>query len=309
MKNIFKSIHDALVKVPPFKQISAWLAHRRITRRNRALGTDIGLGIFLGIFGIISILPLYLIVINAFKPLNEIFMYPPKFYVVNPTLDNFRDMYQLIGNTSVPFSRYIFNTVFIVLLGTVGSVIFSSMAAYPLAKYTFPGSRTMSSIIVYSLMFNSSVTAIPNYLIMSYIGLIDTYWAVVLPAVGSTMGLYLMKNNMAHIPMSLLESCKIDGASEFRIYWSIIMPLSKPAWVTLIILSFQSLWGTTGGTYLYTEKLKPVTYALSQILSSGIVRTGVSSAVSLIMLIVPLIVFIVSQSNVVETMASAGMKD
>ncbi|MCD8048533.1 MAG: carbohydrate ABC transporter permease [Clostridia bacterium] len=309
MKKLFKMIHDALVKVPPFKQISAWLAHRRITRRNRALGTDIGLGIFLGLFGIISVLPLYLIVINAFKPLNEIFIYPPKFYVVNPTLDNFRDMYQLIGNTSVPFSRYIFNTVFIVLLGTVGSVIFASMAAYPLAKYTFPGSRMMSSIIVYSLMFNSSVTAIPNYLIMSYMGLIDTYWAVVLPAVGSTMGLYLMRNNMTHIPMSLLESCKIDGASEFKIYWSIIMPLSKPAWVTLIILSFQSLWGTTGGTYLYTEKLKPVTYALSQILSSGIVRTGVSSAVSLIMLIVPLIVFLVSQSNVIETMASSGMKD
>ncbi len=306
---IFSKIGAALVKVPPFKQISQWLAHRRITRRNRSLSVDIALTVFLGIFGIISVLPLWLIVVNAFKPLNEVFMFPPKFYVVNPTMDNFLDLFQLIGNSWVPFSRYLFNTVFITLLGTIGSVIVASMAAYPLAKYTFPGSRMMSSVIVYSLMFNGSVTGIPNYIIMSKIGLIDTYWAVVLPAIGSTMGLYLLRNNMTHIPMSLLESCKIDGASEFKIYWSIVMPLSKPAWITLVILSFQSLWGTTGGSFLYTEKLKPVTYALSQILAAGVVRTGVSSAVSLIMLIVPVAVFVISQSNVVETMASSGMKD
>ena len=309
MKKLFSKIGAALVKVPPFKQISAWLARRRITRRNRSIGVDIALTVFLGIFGIISVLPLWLIVVNAFKPLNEVFMFPPKFYVVNPTMDNFLDLFQLIGNSWVPFSRYIFNTVFITLLGTVGSVIIASMAAYPLAKYQFPGSKFINSIIVYSLMFNGAVTAIPNYIIMSKIGLIDTYWAVVLPAIGSTMGLYLMRNNMTHIPMSLLESCKIDGANEFKIYWSIVMPLSKPAWITLVILSFQSLWGTTGGTYLYTEKLKPVTYALSQILAAGVVRTGVSSAVSLIMLIVPVAVFVISQSNVVETMASSGMKD
>ena len=309
MKKLFSKIGAALVKVPPFKQIAAWLAHRRITRRNRSIGVDISLTVFLGFFGIVSVLPLWLIIINAFKPLNEVFMFPPRFYVVNPTMDNFLDLFQLIGNSWVPFTRYIFNTVFITLLGTIGSVIISSMAAYPLAKYSFPGSKFMGSMIVYSLMFNGSVTAIPNYIIMSKIGLIDTYWAVVLPAIGSTMGLYLMRNNMTHIPTSLLESCKIDGASEFRIYWSIIMPLSKPAWVTLVILSFQSLWGTTGGTYLYTEKLKPVTYALGQILAAGVVRTGVSSAVSLIMLVVPLIVFVISQSNVIETMASSGMKD
>ena len=309
MKKLFSKMGAALCQIPPFKQIAAWLAHRKITRRNRSIGVDIALTVFLGFFGIISVLPLYLIVINAFKPLNEIFMFPPRFYVVNPTMDNFLDLFQLIGNSWVPFPRYIFNTVFITLLGTIGSVIISSMAAYPLAKYQFPGSKFMGSLIVYSLMFNGSVTGIPNYIIMSKIGLIDTYWAVVLPAIGSTMGLYLMRNNMTHIPMSLLESCKIDGANEFKIYWKIVMPLSKPAWITLVILSFQSLWGTTGGSYLYTEKLKPVTYALSQILAAGVVRTGVSSAVSLIMLIVPVAVFVISQSNVVETMASSGMKD
>ncbi len=293
----------------PIKKFKAYLDHRRITRRNRSLGVDIALTVFLGAFGLFSVLPLWLIIINAFKPLNEIFLFPPKFYVVNPTLDNFRDLFQIVGNSWVPFARYIFNTVFITFLGTLGSVVIGSMAAYPLAKYKFPGSKAMSSLITYSLMFNGTVTAIPNYIIMSKIGLVDTYWAVVLPAIGSTLCLYLMKNNMVHIPGALLESAKIDGAGEFRIYWQVVMPLSKPAWITVVILSFQSLWGASGGNFIYTEKLKPVTYALSQIVSSGIVRTGVSSAVNLIMLAVPIAVFIFSQSNVIETMASAGMKD
>lgn len=293
----------------PIKKFKAYLDHRKITRRNRSLGVDIALTIFLGAFGLFSVLPLWLIIINAFKPLNEVFLFPPKFYVVNPTLDNFRDLFQIVGNSWVPFSRYIFNTVFITFLGTVGTVIIGSMAAYPLAKYKFPGSGAMSSTITYSLMFNTAVTGIPNYIIMSKIGLVDTYWAVVIPAIGGTLCLYLMKNNMVHIPTSLLESAKIDGAGEYRIYWSVVMPLSKPAWITVIILSFQSLWGATGGNFIYTEKLKPITYALSQIISAGIVRTGVSSAVNLIMLVVPIAVFVFSQSNVIETMASSGMKD
>ncbi len=295
--------------INPIKKFKQYLDHRKITRRNRSLGVDIALTVFLGAFGLFSILPLWLIIINAFKPLNEIFLFPPRFYVSNPTLDNFRDLFQIVGNSWVPFSRYIFNTFFITFLGTAGTVVFGSMAAYPLAKYKFPGSGAMSSIITYSLMFNGTVTAIPNYIIMSKLHLVDTYWAVVIPAIGSTLCLYLMKNNMVHIPTSLLESAKIDGSSEFGIYWKVVMPLAKPAWITAIILSFQSLWGATGGNFIYTEKLKPITYALSQIISAGIVRTGVSSAVNLIMLAVPIAVFVFSQSNVIETMASSGMKD
>ncbi len=293
----------------PIKKFKAYLDHRRITRRNRSLGVDIALTVFLGAFGLFSVLPLWLIIVNAFKPLNEVFLFPPKFYVINPTLDNFRDLFQIVGNSWVPFSRYIFNTFFITFLGTAGSVILGSMAAYPLAKYRFPGSKTMSSLITYSLMFNGTVTAIPNYIIMSKIGLVDTYWAVVIPAIGSTLGRYLIKNKLVHLPLSVLAAGPIDGSSEFGIYWKVVMPLSKPAWITAIIMSFQSLWGATGGNFIYTEKLKPITYALSQIVSAGIVRTGVSSAVNLIMLVVPVAVFVFSQSNVIETMASAGMKD
>ncbi|WP_033166448.1 carbohydrate ABC transporter permease [Clostridium sp. KNHs205] len=291
-----------------YKFLVSKLRARKLRRRNRSLMGDMGLTLVLAFFGLFSLFPLIFTVVNAFKPLSEIFIIPPKMTVENPTLNNFFDLATIVESFNVPLSRYIFNTGMITFLGTFGTVLLGSMAAFPLAKYTFPGSRAMSNIIVYALMFNASVTAIPNYLIMSRLGMIDTYWAVILPAVGSTLGLYLMKNFMVQIPDEMLEAAKIDGAGEFKTYWSVVMPLCKPAWITLVILSFQQMWGTTGGVFIYTEELKPVTYVLQQLVSGGISRTGVSSAISFIMLLVPVSVFVLSQSNVIETMATSGVK-
>lgn len=284
------------------------LSHRKFKRRNRSLGGDIVLVLILGSFGAFSLFPLLYTVTSAFKPFSEIFIFPPKLTVDNPTLDNFFDLGTIVEDFAVPLSRYIFNTLTITGLGTFGTVMFGAMAAFPIAKYQFPGSKVMSSLIVYALMFSTSVTAIPNYLIMSSLHIIDTYWAVILPAVGGTLGLYLMKNFMVQVPDEMLEAAKIDGASEFGIFFRIVMPLCKPAWITLIILSFQQMWGTTGGIFIYSEELKPLSYVLSQLVSGGISRTGVASAVSLIMILVPISVFVVSQSNVIETMATSGIK-
>ena len=263
-------------------RVKSSIKSRKFTRRNRSIGGDLGLMVLLGAFALFSAYPLIYAINNAFKPLSEIFLFPPKLFVQNPTMDNFFDLSTIIGNSWVPFSRYMFNTLFITILGTGGTVLLGTMAAYPLAKYEFPGSKVMSNIIVYALMFNSTVTAIPNYIIMSKAGLVNTYWAVILPV-------------------------KIDGAAEFRVFWTVIIPLCKPAWITLCILSFQTLWGATGGNFIYSENLKPISYALSQVVGGGIARTGVASAVSL--MIVPVTVFVISQSNVIETMASSGMKD
>ena len=284
------------------------LSHRKFKRRNRSLGGDIVLVLILGSFGAFSLFPLLYTVTSAFKPFSEIFIFPPKLTVDNPTLDNFFDLGTIVEDFAVPLSRYIFNTLTITGLGTFGTVMLGAMAAFPIAKYQFPGSKVMSSLIVYALMFSTSVTAIPNYLIMSSLHIIDTYWAVILPAVGGTLGLYLMKNFMVQVPDEMLEAAKIDGASEFGIFFRIVMPLCKPAWITLIILSFQQMWGTTGGIFIYSEELKPLSYVLSQLVSGGISRTGVASAVSLIMILVPISVFVVSQSNVIETMATSGIK-
>ena len=264
--------------------------------------------VVLGFFGLFSLFPLIYTLTSAFKPFSEIFMYPPRLTVENPTLNNFFDLGTIIEDFTIPLSRYIFNTMVITGLGTFGTVLLGSLAAYPLAKYEFPGSKLMSNLIVYALMFSTSVTAIPNYLIMSALGIVDTYWAVILPAVGGTLGLYLMKNFMVQVPDDMLEAAKIDGATEFGIFFKVVMPLCKPAWITLVILSFQQMWGTTGGVFIYSEELKPLSYVLSQLVSGGISRTGVASAVSLLMLIVPIGVFVFSQSNVIETMATSGIK-
>lgn len=281
---------------------------RKFKRRNRSLGGDFVLFVVLSFFGIFSLFPLVYTLTSAFKPFSEIFMYPPKLTVENPTLGNFFDLGTIIEDFTVPLSRYMFNTLVITGLGTFGTVMLGAMAAYPLAKYEFPGSKLMSNLIVYALMFSTSVTAIPNYLIMSALGIVDTYWAVILPAVGGTLGLYLMKNFMVQVPDDMLEAAKIDGATEFQTFWKVVMPLCKPAWITLVILSFQQMWGTTGGVFIYSEELKPLSYVLSQLVSGGISRTGVASAVSLLMLIVPIGVFVFSQSNVIETMATSGIK-
>jgi len=214
-----------------------------------------------------------------------------------------------IESSWVPFTRYIFNTFYITLVGSIGHILIASMCAYPLAKYKFKGKKFIFTVIVLSLMFSSEVTSVPNFIIISKLGLLDRLSALILPALQFSLGLYLMKQFMEQVPDGLIEAAKIDGASHFQIYWKIMMPLSKPAWLTLGILVFQRLWGLSGGDYIYTEKLKTMNYALSQIVTGGVSRTGVSAALSLIMLVVPVVIFLICQSSVMETMTQSGMKD
>lgn len=281
---------------------------KRQKRLSRSLGGDILLFSILIVFGLFSAYPLIFTIANAFKPLDEIFIFPPKLLPRSFTFDNFVDLFNLIGNTRIPLSRFLFNTVFITLLGTVGHVIIASLCAYPLAKYRFPGHRLISALIIYSLMFSSQVTSIPNYMMISWLGLIDTPFAIIIPAIGYTLGLFLMKQFMQTVPTELIEAAKIDGAGEYAIFWKIVMPLVKPAWLTLIILLFQSLWGADGGSYIFTDSLKPLSYALSQVVAGGVARTGAASAVTVIMLIVPITVFMISQSRIIDTMAHSGLK-
>ena len=278
------------------------------TRVTRSKYGNIFLVLVLVVFGLFSAYPLIMTISNAFKPLDELFVFPPKIFPRNITFDNFRDLSELMSESWIPFSRYFFNTIFITLLGTAGHVLIASMAAYPIAKYNFPGKKILFALVVYSLMFAPQVTAVPNYIIISSIGLIDTPLAIILPAIASSIGFYLMKQFMEQIPTELIESAKIDGASEYRIFFQIVMPLVKPAWLTLIILLFQRLWTTDGGSLLFSEELKPLSYALRQIATGSIERSGTIAAVSFIMMVVPIVFFIISQSKIVETFSHSGMK-
>ena len=277
---------------------------------SRSAGGDVGITIFLIILGAIMFLPLYYVVMQSFKPLDELFYYPPKFYVINPTWDNYTDLFTLMSESWVPFSRYIFNTVFITFCGTFGNLVLSSLCAYALSKIPFPGRKGCFWLVEKSLMIGSTVGGVITFILISWLGWMDTYLALIIPAWASTLGLYLMKQFMdSSITNSILESARLDGAGEFRIFWSIAMPMVKPAWLTLIIYSFQGLWNTGASTYIHSEELKTLNYAMTQVISAGIVRSGAKAASGVIMMMIPIIVFIVSQSKIIETMGTSGMKD
>ena len=282
--------------------------HKVVLARSR--GGDAGITFILIILGIFMFLPMYYVVIQSLKPLDELWMFPPRFYVVQPTGRNFKDLFTLMSGNLVPFSRYVFNTVFTSVAGTVGNLFFSSLAAYAMAKIKFPGGKMMFKAVRTSLMFHSTVTAVTSFILMSAFQMIDTYWAIIVPAWGTSLGLYLMKQFMdTNITDAVLESARLDGAGELRTFWIIAMPMVKPGWLTLIVYSFQDLWNKGASIYIHSEQLKSLNYAIQQITAGGIKRAGASAAATVVMMLVPILVFVVTQSNIIETMGSSGMKD
>ena len=277
---------------------------------NRSAGGDAGITVMLVLLGAFMFLPMLYVVLQSLKPLDELWMFPPRFFVRNPTLKNYRDLFMLMNTSWVPFSRYIFNTVFTSVVGTFGNLLLSSMAAYAMAKIKFPGGKMMFKTVRTSLMFHSTVTSITSFIIMSTLHLIDSYWAIIIPAWATSLGLYLMKQFMeTNVSDAVLESARLDGATEFKTFWVIAMPMVKPAWLTLIIYSFQDLWNKGASIYIHSEQLKSFNYAIGQIMAGGIKRAGASAASTVIMMMVPIAVFVISQSNIIETMGSSGMKD
>ena len=277
---------------------------------SRSAGGDVGITIMLTLLGAFMVLPMIYVIMQSLKPLDELWMYPPRFYVMNPTFSNFKDLFGLMNTSWVPFSRYIFNTVFTSLCGTFGHLFIASMAAYALAKIKFPGSKAIFKTIQTSLMFHATVTAVTSFILMSAFKMIDSYLAIIIPAWGSTLGLYLMKQFMdSGVSDAVLESARLDGASELRTDWTIAMPMVKPAWLTLIVYCFQGLWNQGASIYIYSEQLKSFNYAIGQITAGGIKRAGASAAASVLMMAVPILVFVITQSNIIETMGTSGMKD
>lgn len=286
--------------------------HKKLIKRrkpNRSIAGDIALYIFLALVAFVMFFPIIFAVSNALKPLDELFRFPPKILAQNPTFDNFADLFVTMGKSWVTFSRYLFNTVFMTAAGTAGHLIIASMAAFVLAKYDFPGGGAFFKLVTIAIMFTGYVTVIPNYLIINALGMVDTYWAIIIPAFASPMGLFLMKQFMEGLPTSLIEAAKIDGANEWRVFSNIVMPNVKPAWMTLIIFSVQGLWNNRATTFIYSEEKKTLPFAMQQIQAGGIARTGQGAAVLVVLMVVPIAIFIFSESQILETMASSGLKD
>lgn len=290
------------------KKLRHW-KFRGAKKANRSRFVDFLLALFLLLLGVFMVLPVYFQTINAFKPEAEIFINPPRLFVRHPTLNNFVQLTQILSNMWVPFSRYLFNSVFVTIVATAGNVLIGSLAAYPLAKLNFKGKELISKIIVMALLFTPTILYIPQYIISAKLHLINTYWSLILPVVQTTMGVFLMQQFMGQIPTSLLEAARIDGAGEFKIWWTVVMPSVKPAWLTLIIFAFQNIWSQNGNMYIYDESMKVLPSIMSQVQAGGLARAGASACVGLVLMIPPIVLFQCTQKNVIETMTTSGIKE
>ena len=258
-----------------------------------------------------TMLPLVYMIVSAFKPLDELFVYPPRFYVSRPTFSNFTQFFKAVDTASVPFSRNIFNSLFASAAAVLGTVLAGSAGAFALSKLRLPGSKFIFAVIISALMFSPHVTQIPTYMIINNLHMIDTYFALILPKIAGAYSLFLIKQFCDQIPDTLLEVATIDGADNFTIYSKIIMPLLKPALATVVVQSFIANWNDYFSPLIFISKqaMKPLTLSLQLIGSGGsIARTGAMAAATLITTLPTIIIFVIMQSKVTETMAHSGIK-
>ncbi len=265
---------------------------------------------FLIAAGLFSVLPLIYCVTTSFKPIDELLKFPPSLFIVErPTLQNYLSLPNLLSNLKIPLSRYVFNSVFVSVVTTVLYVIIAAMAAFVLAKSQIKIRKIYFNIVQYALLFTAYTLAVPQYLIFSKLGMIDTYSVYIFPHLATTMGVFLMKQYMeGYIPDSLIEAAGMDGAGNFRIFFQIVFPIVKPAWLTLTLFSFRDIWAAVPQGTIFSEQLKTLPMIMAQITAGGIARSGSAMAVTVIMMIPPILVYLISQSNVVEAMSSAGIK-
>ena len=260
--------------------------------------------------GAFSVLPLIYCVVTSFKPLDELLIFPPQFFVKRPTLSNYMVLPSLLNKLQVPMARYLFNSLFVALASTFLHIIAASLAAFAFSKSKLKYRRILFLLVQVMLLYNSYTLAVPQYLIFSKLNIIDTYWVYILPAIPSAMGCFLMKQFIdVGVPNAVLEAARIDGASVFRIYWQIIMPMVKPAWMTLLLFSFRDMWSIVPSGTIFSEELKTLPQVVSTVTAGGIARTGSSMALTVLLMIPPIIVFMISQGNVIETMGSSGIKE
>lgn len=269
--------------------------------------------LFLIPFSILMLLPILFIVNHAFKPQTELFEYPPKFFVRRPTFNNFQEFFRVMNSTSVPFSRYFTNTLFVTIIGVTLIIIFSALSAYGLSKLKFKGRTLLFEINTVALMFVPIAVQIPRYLIIARMGLIDSYLVHILPMIVMPVAMFLLKQFVDQIPNELIEAAKIDGASEMQIFVTIILPMIGPALGTVGILAFQAIWNdvSTSSLYINDESKRTLAFFIQSLTASQgnlVAGQGMAAAASLMMFLPNFILFIILQSRVMNTMAHSGIK-
>lgn len=263
------------------------------------------------------LMPIVFIFSNAFKPPDELFAFPPRFLVVNPTFKNFTDLFSKLTNSGIPVSRYLFNSIVTTLVTLVASILVSSTAAYALSKKRFKLKKTLFAINNVALMFVPIAVTIPRFLVIEQFRLLDTFWVHILPVLAMPVGLFLLKQFIDGIPDEVIEAAQIDGASDWWIYWRIILPMIRPALATIAILTFQAAWNNAEISTLYitNESLRTLAFYLGTLTSTAatpgantVAGQGIAAAAALIMFLPNLVIFIFLQSQVMSTMSHSGLK-
>ncbi|MCL2499132.1 MAG: carbohydrate ABC transporter permease [Defluviitaleaceae bacterium] len=252
--------------------------------------------------------PFYLMIVNSLKPIDEFFYWPPRLYVINPTTNSFRVVFRILDTWMVPFSRFIFNSVFVTTMGMVLGICIAALAAYPLAKAKVPGMKFITAVVVGTLLFSNSSTDFVRFIIMSQFGMIDTYWALIIPTLSGVVLVFLLRQFIeATIPDEILEAARIDGGSEFAILFQIVIPMIKPAVMTAVVVTFPVLW-STHGSGVYSENLRTLPSVLAQIGLGGTAMQGPAAAVGVIIMVPSLFIFLYSQRSLMQTMSYSGIK-
>lgn len=265
---------------------------------------------------VVMLLPIVYIFSSAFKPPDELFAFPPRFLVINPTLKNFTDLFSRLSTSGIPISRYLFNSILITVITVLASILISSTAAYALSKKRFKLKRTLFTVNTLALMFVPVAVTIPRFLVIERLNLLNTFWVHILPVLALPVGLFLLKQFVDGIPDEVIEAAQIDGAGDGWIYWRIILPMIRPAIATIAILTFQAAWNNAEISTLYVndESLRTLAFYLSTLTSttSGAANTvagqGIAAAAALIMFLPNLIMFIILQGQVMSTMSHSGLK-
>jgi ABC-type glycerol-3-phosphate transport system permease component len=257
-------------------------------------------------------LPIVYIFNHAFKPLVELFEWPPRFFVQNPTFDNFIDLFAVTSSTGIPMSRYLFNSLLITTLTVFASIVVGSLAGFALSKLEFRFKSTLLWVNNIAIMFVGASVSIPRYLVIEQLGLIDSFWVHIIPGLAIPVGLFLIKQFIDQIPRDLIEASRVDGANNLQIYWYVILPLIKPAIATIAIVAFQSVWNNTevSNLFINDESLKTFAFYMTTLTTTGnaVAGQGMAAAASLIMFIPNLIIFVILQKNVMNTMIHSGIK-
>lgn len=270
--------------------------------------------LYLALIALVSFtsMPLVYLISTAFKPLNELFVFPPEFFVKHPTMKNFSELFLALSGNSVPFLRNIFNSIFVSIVTVAGTIIVCSMGAFAMTKLKLPFSSKIYSIIIATLMFSAPVTQLTNYIIIQEFHLMNTLWALILPKVAGSFFLFLLVQNFNVVPDALLEAAKIDGCTYWGLFFKMMMPMTRPAWATAVVFAFIASWNDYTGPMLYiqTQSLKTLPLAL-QLLQGGtgqVARTGAFGAAALLTTLPTIIVFVFMQSKVINTMSNSGIK-